>query len=348
MTEKEAKELIGQLKNMDLLERGDYLYKKDEIVSECRFGKKTEIPPLVTIIIPAYRRPELFRIALKSAIEQKNFDDYQILITDDSDELAIQNEKIVRELASDKVIYYKNAKPLGWYNWNRLIELSESKWICMLHDDDVLNCNHLYYMSQLLTKCPEAGMLACDRTFMMSPDAGVMIAEGDINTRTVRKHSYKEWNFRYGSFMLGAWIDRGKLIEQGGFFDGIISLDYHFVVKMAMNYGYYSSDLATYGYGIYSNESMKSDMWEKMLISEYYLCQSMIQHRASILRPILRRLEEYSMACHIEDMSHPSMNIYGVEIDVERICEWLGIRYEKKDSVALKTMMKIYNMIFSS
>lgn len=345
MNDIQAEELITNLKQRDLMQPVNYLHRMEDIPSILKVGEEKKSKALVSVIIPAYRRPDLFFYAINSVLNQKLFSDFQIIVADDSEEMACEYEKIVKDLGDDRIRYYKNEKRLGWYNWNRLLELADTPWVCMLHDDDVLYEKHLYYMKNILDRSKDADMIICSRNFMLNGDHQVTMCEGDIDRVAPRKNDYREWNFRFGGFMLGAWIKREKAVEIGGFDDGIISLDYEFLAKMALHGTVYTCPLATYGYGVKANESMKADMWEKMLVSEFFITNSMIRHRNVFLRPILRKIEEYSIACHAEDMSHPSKNIYGVEMDAGRLCRWLNVDYSVRNSLLRKTMMKIHSML---
>lgn len=346
MNDKEAKELKNKLKPKDLMQPENHLNRMDHIPSILKVGEDKKSSALVSIIIPAYRRPDLFTYAVKSVLDQKLFSDFQIIIADDSEEIAEEYEKIVRELNDDRIRYYKNEERLGWYNWNRLLELADTPWVCMLHDDDVLHDKFLFYMKTMIDRCPDADMMVCNRVFMQEDDHHVSMCDGDINHIKPYKNSIKELNFRFASFILGAWIRRDKAVRLGGFNDSIISLDYELLAKMVMHYNVYTCPLPIYGYGVKANESMKADMWEKMLISEYYICNSIIRHRNFLIRPVLRGIENYSIACHAEDMSHPSKNIFGVELDPDRLCSWIGVNYNKRNSLFWKTMMKVHNMLF--
>lgn len=344
MNDIEFRACVGNAAVEDYLKKNDYMYKKNSVESELRWGRHLESPPLVTIIIPAYKRPKLFKRAILSALQQEKFDDYQILVADDTcdGEGINENEQIVRELNDSKIIYYKNRENLAWYNWNRLVELSRSAWICMLHDDDVLHPMHLYYMMKAIKSNQAIDMLACHKVFLREGENTVHMAlsrEADIQ---VSYRSYAEWIFQYGSFMLGALIKRDKTIELGGFNGNIITLDFHFVEKMAYYYNYYEINLATYGYGLTANESLKSDMWEKMLVSEYYICRSAAKRRSRLFGPVLKKLVDFSMAKHAETMSKSYYNVFGVEIAPARLCQFLGIDYGLKDSYKCLAYRKLY------
>jgi glycosyltransferase involved in cell wall biosynthesis len=91
--------------------------------------------PLISIIIPAYRRLEYLERLLNSIINQ-HFRDFEVIITDDSPDdsvLALVNRYI------DKlpIFYFHNSPSLGTpANWNMGISKATGEWIKLMHDDD--------------------------------------------------------------------------------------------------------------------------------------------------------------------------------------------------------------------
>lgn len=89
---------------------------------------------LISICIPAYRRPENIRRLLQSISEQV-FTNYEIVITDDSPDESVH--EVVRQFSHLHIIYYKNEKALGTpSNWNFGISKAKGEWIKIMHDDD--------------------------------------------------------------------------------------------------------------------------------------------------------------------------------------------------------------------
>ena len=191
-----------------------------------------------------------------------------------------------------------------------------------------------------MSKCNQPTMLTCERLFFKNDKAILTMNEGNIDDINPKELKLKQINFQFASFMLGAFILREKALEIGGFNDGIISLDFEFIARMLVSGKVYVSPLSTYGYGVKNNESTKSDMWEKMLISEYYICKSICNYRSIFLKPISKKVEDYSIANHIQDMSSPAKNIYGVELNPNRLYEWLGIKHGIEDSALLRLFRK--------
>lgn len=91
--------------------------------------------PFISICIPAYKRVNYLKRLLDSILIQ-TFTDFEVIITDDSDDNSVKN---LSELYSDKfnLTYHKNIKTLGTpANWNAGIAIAKGEWIKLVHDDD--------------------------------------------------------------------------------------------------------------------------------------------------------------------------------------------------------------------
>ena len=110
------------------IQQREYLKPEDNISriagrpAQLIWGRHWETPPFVTIAIPAYRRQALLKQALESALGQVGFEEYQILIVDDSplqEGESSETEAMIREYADDRILYYRNPENLGLMdNWN--------------------------------------------------------------------------------------------------------------------------------------------------------------------------------------------------------------------------------------
>src|SRR4029078_9381712 len=93
-----------------------------------------ERPCLISICIPAYKRPANIDRLLHS-ISIQTFTDYEIIITDDSPDDSLQ--AVLQKHRQLPIAYYKNENPLGTpVNWNHGISLAKGEWIKIMHDDD--------------------------------------------------------------------------------------------------------------------------------------------------------------------------------------------------------------------
>lgn len=92
--------------------------------------------PLVSVVIPAYNRPDTLKIAIDSVLEQ-TYPNIEIIICDDSTDDRVQ-EMLGPYLGSNpKIKYYKNERNLFLENWHKCYDLASGEYINYLMDDDV-------------------------------------------------------------------------------------------------------------------------------------------------------------------------------------------------------------------
>lgn len=116
--------------------------------------------PTVTIAIPTYKRQDLLKEAIESALNQKDYTDYEVIVVDNDPNPDTETEYLIRSYNNPKLLYYKNEQNLGMIgNWNRCLELARGKWYSMLHDDDLLSNVFLKEMFTVLNKYPKISFL---------------------------------------------------------------------------------------------------------------------------------------------------------------------------------------------
>lgn len=91
--------------------------------------------PKVSICIPAYSRVSFLRKTLESVIQQ-TFEDYELIITDDSPDDSVI--KLLEEFRfGSKLKYFHNSPSLGSpLNWNYAVNKAQGDYIKLLHSDD--------------------------------------------------------------------------------------------------------------------------------------------------------------------------------------------------------------------
>jgi glycosyltransferase involved in cell wall biosynthesis len=91
--------------------------------------------PKVSICIPTYRQVDFLRHTLSSICEQ-DFNDYEVIITDDSPDDSVRN--LLTEFCFDsRLRYFKNPISLGSpENWNEVVRKANGELIKILHHDD--------------------------------------------------------------------------------------------------------------------------------------------------------------------------------------------------------------------
>jgi len=115
--------------------------------------------PLITTVIPTYRRPELLRRAIESVLLQ-SFKDFRVCVYDNAS--GDETEQIVTEYAKrdDRVTYYKNERNIGPVpNMKNGVAAVTTPFYSLLNDDDFLLPDFYYNAMEAIKECPEAGFV---------------------------------------------------------------------------------------------------------------------------------------------------------------------------------------------
>lgn len=92
---------------------------------------------LISVCVPAYKRPDNIRRLLHS-LTQQTFTNFEIVITDDSPDNSVAD--VLPEFPTLPIMYLKNTPALGTpANWNAGIARASGEWIKVIHDDDWLS-----------------------------------------------------------------------------------------------------------------------------------------------------------------------------------------------------------------
>lgn len=96
------------------------------------------VTPLVSVVIPAYNRPDTLKLALDSVLAQ-TYPNIEIIICDDSSDDRVQEMlNTYLDLVSN-IKYYKNEKNLFLENWHKCFDLATGEYINYLMDDDLFH-----------------------------------------------------------------------------------------------------------------------------------------------------------------------------------------------------------------
>ncbi len=113
--------------------------------------------PKVSICVPAYNNVKEVERLLAS-IQKQTYTDYEVNITDDSDQTEIG--ELVKELSDGRIRYVHNDKKLGHiFNWNAAIAQARGEYIKIMFSDDWFTYpESLAEMVRMLDENPQAGL----------------------------------------------------------------------------------------------------------------------------------------------------------------------------------------------
>ncbi len=243
--------------------------KYNNVESELLWGKECGCSE-VTIAIPTYKRLEFLKDSLGSAIRQDFNGTFDIIVVDNDSCGGSEVLKYISQLNNPRVKYYKNSTNIGMFgNWNRCIELSKSKWISILNDDDLLDPEFL------TVAFGKAALLNADAVMVGSrqlgeydfrPKSGIKVFFKNQILYVLKKlsanrmlslHDFVLTSLTKGS--LGILFRKSIAMNLGGFQEDYFpSADYKFWMEwLAAGNSFYSHSRMLSDYRIGVNESLK-------------------------------------------------------------------------------------------
>jgi len=290
----------------DCLSTKDNFAKYANVKSIHISGEAKEKTPAVAIGIPAFKRVNLLRETMQSIFNQKDFDDYEIIVSDDNPERGDETEQYIASLKSDRIRYFKNERNIGMTaNWNRLVELCRSPYIVLLHDDDLLYPDFL---------------AECMRLTKIIPDADVIFNTKDTwyagEPKPVQRNPKQSplYRLKLPDVLMvcenpptGVFMKCQSVKRLGGYDETAYpSCDYYFNVKAIChaNVWLYDKHLFIYRWG--QNVSMRYDTLVQFLRQDIPLKKWMMRrmHWPQFLQDIVIEQRSSSMVGHIGD-THP-------------------------------------------
>lgn len=262
---------------------------------------------LLTLIIPTYKRYTLLREAINSVLNQKPVDYNWDFIVIDNTELDENQEtpalRIIREIGNKKILYYHNRVNIGsGYNWNRGVQLARGKWICLLHDDDVLCTNALYNIGTLINKYvklkkPLGYIHARSFKFQDNFDEKCIIFKNlCFNLELTRLTTLLLGHTHTGMPTCGTAILKKAYIEAGGInYDFGPTADAVLGYIIMKQYTVLRSGVILGGYRWGCNETLKLSTIEKLLQSDSLFAEYRYRksHLGIIWRTVFGRCQQY-------------------------------------------------------
>ena len=273
--------------------------KNDAFPSNLIWGDYANCPnPVVSIIIPTYKRLDTLETSFRSALSQDCSFEYEIVLVDNNPDAEDSSVlKIVESFNAKNVFYYRNVKNLGMLgNWNRGIELSRGEFITYCHDDDVLLPNALSHLVSVKRKVGDKCILV--KMNMMDAEGNLTykypypkaILKGFLVEREYYNYSLFDQFLGSQGFGVGCLYDRKHLMEIGGYNETYYpSADYAMHCAYTRKFGCVLSNVPTFNYRIAVNES--STVYKDFVKRDYFFRECMSEH-IPIPSFLLRKLND--------------------------------------------------------
>jgi glycosyltransferase involved in cell wall biosynthesis len=113
-------------------------------------------PGDITIAVTVFDRRDYIEQAVASALAQ-TLPVRVIVVEDCGPDPELQAQVLAR--FGSQITYHRNPRRRGLFdNWNRCLDLCQTPWLCLLHDDDFLAPGFAEAMIELAAKLPDKGL----------------------------------------------------------------------------------------------------------------------------------------------------------------------------------------------
>lgn len=225
------------------------------------------MPSLVSIIIPAYNRPDELSHSINSVLKQ-SYDNLEIIIVDDCSSLDLKN--IVEKFKDNRIQYFKREKNLGVTESRKFgIQISKGDYIGFLDDDDYLEPNCIQDKMEVVLQSSDLNLVISD------------YKENNLITKIQTYHNmqsfYTDFSYeifkRPGPFFQCCLFKSELLEDYNSLFDknAIPSEDWDFFINLSnknLNIGYINKSHFTWKF---SNKSQSSNYTNEAVGLKYIL-----------------------------------------------------------------------------
>lgn len=202
-------------------------YVPDEETLQKQRKRKFSNAPLISVVVPAYRTPELFLRQMLDSLLEQTYPNWELCIANGSPEDAQMQQVLDEYAAKDSRIRYSNLKEnLGIAeNTNAAFSMAKGEFIGLMDHDDLLAPNALYEIALALEKNPG--------TDVVYTDEDKVTTELDEHFQPHLKPDFNLDLLRSNNYICHFFVVRRSIVEQaGGFrkeFDG--AQDYDFIFR---------------------------------------------------------------------------------------------------------------------
>lgn len=262
--------------------------------------------PPIEVAIPTYNGMAYLKEAVHSVLSQ-TFPDFRLFVVDDDS--SDGTDAWVRSLRDERVVYLRNPKRLGLIeNWNRCLDLFESEFIYIMHDDDIMEPENLRRKFEFLENHPSVSFVHSS-FHRISRDGTIIDADVQQSDLVDDALIPGEVFIRRGFLSLNpvccpSVMMRRSFVRKAGRFDLSVywSVDWHYWFRLAAlgDVGYLGQALVRYRMypeaesGAYYRSPAKA-------IAEYVACKRAVARDLGPTIPGLDRLLAIAEERHARD-----------------------------------------------
>lgn len=319
-------------KSTDFFKIENHFEKAKHIRSIPIFENRMDKVPLFTIVIPTYKRAKYLKEAIDSAITQESDISYEIIVCNNGFDEKETNDLMEQYRKIPGFSYYVNESNIGMVgNWNRLFILARTKYVIMLHDDDVISSQFIKIVNEI---CCVIGNFS----FLQTKKSNIPV-QNSIYGKSIKVLKFKLYDFAFGNVAhapSGIVYNREIIEKSGGFSPEYYpSFDYaSYVLLTDVAPSYMINANLTY-YRIDDNTTFKGNTLAQMMSIDGILI-------GYILRKyhIPRFLQKIFIRQYVLKYLYEVKTVYGYESEIQ------ALNLESSKQKLSKLNFLLFNIIF--
>ncbi len=254
------------------------------------YSKNSTLKTKISICIPTFNRHNTYlKDSIESVLNQSSSMPIELIVCDNStpsDNFILYLDRILSSNKRIKLLYFIQNSNVGMYaNWNSCIELSNSNWITILNDDDLLDQSWLKNASDFLNKGRQNELAYFKISFFGDKykKSKYSLLNLFLNIRFLfsnisRLNLYDIFNRTMVGGSLGVIFNKKSAIEINKFNVGFLHpcSDYDFFSSYVIIYGGYYINQPGGKYRYEANETFKKGVQEKFVIGSSKIRRNII------------------------------------------------------------------------
>ena len=317
----------------------------DNNLSEITIFKHPNVCSDFTIAIPTFKRSNLLKETLDSVFAQEHIDtSFNVIVVDNNPERGDDTEKLMELYKNrDNISYYKNTENLGMIgNWNRCFLLAATKYVILLHDDDLLEPDFFNYVHEAVIRLEDERFAIIKPRENRWKDDGEpyqykRFLQGLQTERIIAIENYD--GFKLGA-PTGCLFNREIVIQKGGFNEDlkIAAADLDFFIRLNLSYKCYQIKCPLVIYRISANESLKIEI-QYLGYERCYTIIKKLVHKYLIPDFLFDRYWSY----YSEGWASWIEGQFNIKFDVEEAYKRIALpQYSKIEKFVSDLLIKIY------
>ncbi|WP_319502711.1 glycosyltransferase family 2 protein [uncultured Draconibacterium sp.] len=335
------------MKETNIFKMGNNLTEFAHIPSVPIFEADTSFSPKVTIAIPTFKRADLLKESLTSALKQINYTNYDIIVVDNNNERGCETEQMMNLIQSSRISYYKNTKNIGIVgNLNRLYSLAKGEYVVELHDDDILYPDYLSIMMRFIELTDEKYDVIFPKKITYNMKKSVVVPQR-VKKFKFYKQDLKLRDFLWGNIIgspLGMCVKRHSFLQNGGYnADLFPSIDYDLFVKFTYRFkACRISGLPLVISRIEKNESCKTETLLKFIQNDSLIRKNILAiDKNPLLNPLWTRYNNLFVFQYLDMLAQLYQN---KEIEISKELRKMGFCYNILDKIIYSFMNYYRNL----